>query len=201
MADPAGKSDRYYTYGDYRKWPDDERWELIDGVAFDMSPAPSRIHQGVVGYLFYTFYHAVQGKGCSVYDSPFDVLLPDTFEMNDDEVRTVVQPDVLVFCDESVLTDAGATGPPTLVVEVLSAHTASKDMRIKRDLYERHGVREYWYVDPGNRFTQVWLLDKKNRYPEEPTIYQYGLHATLSPSLHDHDLNKVVVDLRKAFDQ
>lgn len=82
-------------------------------------------------------------------------LLPDGGE-NDDEIDTVVQPDIAVFCDKSKLTEAGARGAPDLVVEILSPSTSRKDQGVKFDLYERHRVREYWVVDPGNKPIQVW---------------------------------------------
>ena len=66
----------------------------------------------------------------------------------DTAVDTVVQPDIAVFCDRSRLDDRGARGAPDWVIEVLSPATASHDQRLKRDLYERHGVTEYWLVHP-----------------------------------------------------
>jgi Uma2 family endonuclease len=68
----------------------------------------------------------------------------------------VAQPDIVVYCDRSKLTEAGARGAPDLVVEILSPSTSKKDLNEKFDLYERHGVREYWVVDPGNESIQVW---------------------------------------------
>ena len=199
VADPVQKTDRYYTYGDYKQWPEDERWELIDGVAWNMSPAPSRHHQGIVGYLFNAFYNALNGGPCFVYDSPFDVLLPDKFGMSEDEVGTVVQPDVLVACDPSILTDAGATGAPTLIIEVLSPYTAAKDMGIKRDLYRRHGVKELWIVDSGNRYIHVWILDETGKYPAAPVIYTDPGHASISPSIEDLTDECIEIALAELF--
>ena len=163
MADVAKKPDERFTYGDYREWPGDERWELIEGQAWCMSPAPMREHQelslrleGVIGAF-------LAGKPCRMYHAPFDVLLPEADEP-DDEVDTVVQPDIVVFCDRSKLTKAGARGAPDLVVEILSPSTSKKDLNEKFRLYERRGVREYWVVDPGNRAIQVWRLQAGDGY-------------------------------------
>jgi Uma2 family endonuclease len=200
MADPIRQDKERYTYGEYRQWPDDERWELIDGVAWDMSPAPSRRHQEIVMFLSNAFYNACVGGPCRTYVSPFDVLLPDFAGMIDDEVATVVQPDVLVFCDTTVLTDAGATGAPTLLVEVLSPSTATKDMRIKLELYERHGVREYWIVDPGNRFVEVFVLGEDRKYPSRSKLYIHDQRSSFSISPSISELAGVSIDLAKLFE-
>ena len=182
MGEPARKTDRRYTYRDYRSWPDDERWELIDGVAWNMSPAPVRRHQGILTEILTQLLPYLKGKPCKAYAAPFDVLLPERPDQAEDEVSTVVQPDISVVCDLSRLTDRGCTGAPDLVVEILSPHTARKDMEVKRALYERHGVHEYWIDDPGNRCVQAYVLREDGHYPEEPTLY-----------LADADLPSVVL--------
>jgi len=165
MADPARAPLERFTYGDYRRWPDDERWELIDGMAWSMSPAPKRRHQSLAGTIFSDLANFLRAKPCKVYISPFDVLLPDG-EEPDDDVDSVVQPDVVVFCDRSKLTEAGARGAPDLVVEILSPSTSKKDQHEKLSLYERHGVREYWVVDPGNRSIRVLHLGLDRRFDQ-----------------------------------
>lgn len=147
-----------YNYGNYAAWPDEERWELIDGVAYDMTPAPSRVHQEVVVELARQIGNFLQGRHCSVYVAPFDVRLPNSDEA-DERVETVVQPDIAVICDESKLDDKGCRGAPDFIVEVLSPETAAKDMIQKRDSYERHGVREYWLVHPVDRLLWIYHLE------------------------------------------
>ena len=95
-----------FTYGDYRIWPDAERWELIEGVAYDMSPAPSRSHQGLITEFILQFGVHLQDKPCRIYAAPFDVRLPDGNE-NDDDISTVVQPDLVVVCDRKKLDEIG----------------------------------------------------------------------------------------------
>jgi len=70
------KRDARYTYADYLGWSDDGRWELIRGVAYNMTPAPSRRHQAVSRELLRQFANHLFGKRCEVFDAPFDVRLP-----------------------------------------------------------------------------------------------------------------------------
>lgn len=171
VGEPAIKYDHEYTYGEYREWPDNERWELIDGVAWNMSPAPNRFHQGILMELAKTIALFLEDLPCRIYPAPFDVLLPDHRDQEEDDVKTVVQPDISVICDESKLTEKGCTGAPDWIIEILSPYTSKKDMTVKLELYERHGVEEYWLVDPGNRYIHVYLLDENGKYPFVPELY------------------------------
>ena len=171
VGEPARKSDHRYTYGEYRTWPDDERWELIDGVAWNMSPAPAPRHQRVLIEIARRMADYLEGKKCRVYPAPFDVLLADDPREDEDEVATVVQPDISVVCDPSKITERACVGAPDLAVEILSPSTTWKDVEIKRKLYERHGVREYWLVDPGNHVIHLYMLQDNGRYSEEPALY------------------------------
>jgi Uma2 family endonuclease len=148
---------QHHTYRDYCAWPDDVRYELIDGHAFAMSPAPSRHHQEVVVEVLRQIADALEGSGCRVYVAPFDVRLPRAAEA-DDDVDTVVQPDLSVICDPAKLDDRGCRGAPDWVVEILSPGSASHDQIVKRDVYERHGVGEYWLVHPVDRIVTVYRL-------------------------------------------
>ena len=153
----AVRDHEYHTYGDYRTWPEDVRYELIDGEAYLMAPAPTIGHQIIVGEIYYQLRQALQGHPCRVLLAPVDVLLPRADEA-DDRVDTVVQPDVLVVCDPDKVANKGVRGAPDLVVEVLSPSTAGHDMVKKRRVYERHGVREYWLVHPTDRVLTVYSL-------------------------------------------
>jgi Uma2 family endonuclease len=152
-----------YTYGDYRSWPEDERYELIDGAAYAMTPAPSRRHQEVLLELARQVANALEGRPCRPFIAPFDVRLPREDEP-DDEVETVVQPDLSVVCDPAKLDERGCRGAPDWVVEVLSPATAGHDHIIKRTVYERSGVREYWLVHPVDRIVTVYRLDEGGRF-------------------------------------
>lgn len=147
-----------HTYGKYRRWSEDIRYELIDGVADAMAPTPSRRHQEVLGELSRQVANALEGHPCRPYIAPFDVRLPQAGEA-DDDVDTVVQPDLSVVCDRGKLDEAGCRGAPDWVVEVLSPATAGHDHILKRAVYERAGVREYWLVHPVDRIVSVYRLE------------------------------------------
>lgn len=147
-----------HTYADYRQWPEDVRYELIDGFAFAMGPAPTRRHQEVTGEIFRQIADALDGSPCRPYIAPFDVRLPRADE-SDDRVDTVVQPDISVICDKSKLDERGCRGAPDWIVEVLSPATAGHDQIVKCALYERTGVREFWLVHPMDRVVSIYLLD------------------------------------------
>ncbi|MCP4138243.1 MAG: Uma2 family endonuclease [bacterium] len=167
----AVKNDEIFTYGDYVTWPDDERWELIDGVAYNMGPAPTRWHQEIFGALFGELYLYLKGKKCKVYAAPFDVRFPEGKE-KDDRVLTVVQPDISVICDKKKLDDKGCRGAPDLVIEILSPSTASKDVKEKFFLYQKHGVKEYWIIHPDEKIIEVFKSDKKGKYGA-PEMYSF----------------------------
>jgi Uma2 family endonuclease len=156
MAQTASKPGRY-TYADYRTWPQEERWELIDGEAYDMPPAPARIHQDVVVELSRQIGNFLQGSTWRIYVAPLDVRLPERDEA-DDAVETVAQPDVAVICDQAKLDDKGCRGAPDWIIEVLSPATAAKDQVQKRDLYERQRVLEYWLVHQTDRILFAYDL-------------------------------------------
>ncbi len=129
------------TYEDYCATADDKRYELLNGDLM-MVPAPNRKHQGVLGRLHIELGRFTQEHGLGeVYVAPFDVVLSDT---------DVVQPDLLFIsrAREHTITDENVRGAPDLVIEILSPSTADRDVGYKHDLYSRHGVLEYWIVDP-----------------------------------------------------
>jgi Uma2 family endonuclease len=146
-----------HTYAEYAGWPDDVRYELIDGLAYAMGPAPTRRHQEVALELVRQIADALEGSPCRPYIAPFDVRLPRADEA-DEKVDTVVQPDISVVCDKAKLDERGCRGAPDWIVEVLSPATAGHDQVAKRALYERVGVREYWLVHPIDKVLTVYLL-------------------------------------------
>ena len=132
---------QHHTYGDYLAWPEDVRYELIDGIAYALDSPPLRLHQEVLGEIARQVCNALQLKPCRPYIAPFDVRLPRADEA-DRDIDTVVQPDLVVVCDRAKLDERGCRGAPDWVVEVLSPATAGHDLIVKRRLYERVGVRE-----------------------------------------------------------
>lgn len=167
----ALKDRQQHNYGDYLQWPEDVRFELIDGDAYLTSPAADLPHQDVAGEIYRQTANALQGKPCRAFIAPVDVRLPKRDE-TDELVDSVVQPDVLVVCDANKLDKRGVRGAPDWIVEVLSPSTSSYDQIKKRDLYQRHAVREYWLVHPIDRMLTVYRLrdgeyGKPELYPLE----------------------------------
>ena len=149
-----------HTYADYLTWPDEARYELIDGVAYLMTPAPTLSHQDFVGEIYRQLANALEGQPCRAFIAPVDVRLPKADE-SDEQVDTVVQPDVLVVCSSDKLDRRGLRGAPDLVIEVLSPATATHDHVRKRRVYERAGVLEYWLVHPYDRMVTIYRLKAK----------------------------------------
>jgi len=149
MDTPAEKGSGTYTWSDYRTWPDDQRWELVAGEAYAMSPSPRRQHQTILRQLTGKFIDYFDGRRCEFMPSPFDVRLSD---------RDVVQPDLMVVCDPEQFCDTHVEGPPTLVIEILSPSSLTHDRVRKFNLYERSGVQEYWIVTPHPALIEIFLL-------------------------------------------
>lgn len=167
-----------HTYGEYLTWSDDNREELIDGIAYIREPpAPLRPHQELVGELFYQVRAALEGKPCQVYIAPFDVRLPKSDEA-DEKIDTVVQPDVLIVCDHRKLDRRGMRGAPDWLAEVLSPSTSSHDQVIKLPVYERAGVREVWLIQPIDRTLTIYRLED-GRYGR-PTIMELKGQTSLT---------------------
>lgn len=152
-----------YTYKDYLEWSEDERWELIDGIPYNMTPAPSPKHQEILGELYRQISNYLVGKTCRPYLAPFDVRLFPNEKQND---NNIVQPDLTIICDLSKIMKNGCEGVPDLVIEILSPSTAKKDRSEKKRLYQRAGVREYWIVDPLHHTIEVFTLSDQGKYGE-----------------------------------
>lgn len=174
MVMPEFHPNKIYSYKDYLTWSNDERWELIGGIPYNMSPAPLTRHQEILSEMTTEFGAYLRGKSCQSFVSPFDVRL-FTENRGNDSIHDVVQPDLTVVCDPKKIDKNGCTGSPDLVVEILSPSTAKKDKTTKRDLYEKAKVKEYWIVDPENEFVEVFILKNDDKY-EFPDVYSDGDH-------------------------
>jgi len=144
-----------FTYKDYKSLPESEtkRYELIEGELI-IVPSPNEYHQRISGRLEFILRAFVEDKNLGrVYDAPFDVV----FSKED-----VVQPDILFISKarSKIITEEGIRGAPDLVIEILSPATSERDQTYKKTLYARHGVREYWIVDPEEKTIEVMTLGK-----------------------------------------
>lgn len=139
------------TYDDYVALPDEKRYELIEGDLY-MVPAPGFYHQIVSRNIEMVLWEFVKSRQLGVVvDAPVDVV----FTQED-----VVQPDILFISNErrSIITEKNLSGAPDLAIEILSSTSLERDKLVKRDLYARHGVKEYWIVDPVGKQIEVLLL-------------------------------------------
>ncbi|UWG96446.1 type II toxin-antitoxin system Phd/YefM family antitoxin [Dehalobacter sp. DCM] len=144
----------------------DQRYELIDGEIYLLA-SPSFTHQVVVNEISGQFYNCFKGKPCRSLTAPLDIRLFG-YATKFEEDPNVVQPDVVVICDEDKVNDKNKyEGIPTLVVEVLSPSTRSKDLVAKLNLYMKSGVLEYWIVNLENKSILQYAFsnDREINYP------------------------------------
>ena len=165
-----------YTYADYATWPDEPKFELINGEAIEMS-APSEAHQAVSVALTIDLGTFLRGKKCRLYHAPFDVRI--NYDTTD---NTVVQPDLVVICDhEKIANGKHCLGAPDLAIEILSESTRRIDKIRKLNIYRQAGVREYWIVDPEIKSVETYVLEDGKYfitgYENEDTIPVYVLEG------------------------
>ncbi len=164
------------------------RMEYINGEVILLG-SPNVNHQNISGTLHLVFSSYLKGKKCKVFYAPFDVHL---YKANC-KIPDIVQPDLLIACDIDEKVDAKGryTGIPSLVVEILSPGTRTKDMVDKLNIYMQSGVREFWVVDPENKIVLAYgfkdsIIDDFKTYKQSEIIKSYffdGLHASVSEVL------------------
>lgn len=158
MGDMRQRDMQRHTYADYLTWSATYGNEVIDGIAYVREPpAPSRLHQEVVGELHRQIANSLQGSRARVYAAPFDVRLPKHGGA-DDQIDTVIQPDVIIVCELHKLDDRGMRGAPDWAAEVLSPSTATHDRTTKLRVFERAGVPEVWLIDPTDRTVTIYRI-------------------------------------------
>lgn len=162
-----------YSYAHYLRWKFEERIELIKGKIFEMS-APATFHQEVSRELFGALYIHLKGHKCKVFCAPFDIRFPRGSKA-DRDIYNVVQPDICVICDLRKLDRKGCIGAPDLVVEILSPGNSRKELRIKYELYQEFGVREYWIVDPNSKTILKHILSTSGIYVTEQFTVSGGI--------------------------
>jgi len=151
------KSDRVkLDYSHYVCLPDDgKRHEIIEGDHY-VNPAPSTYHQTVSRRIQFELYAKIELTGLGeVYDAPVDLQVGD---------HNIIQPDIVVVLNErkTIITPTKIKGIPHLVIEILSPSSIENDRNLKRDVYERTGIGEYWIVDPfEHKLEQLVLMDGK----------------------------------------
>ena len=173
--------------------------EIINGQEVLMSPRPATRHTIIAGHIHHIFRRFLTGKRCKVFFEP-DLFL--------DENNNFV-PDIVIVCDRGKIKYNGIYGAPDLVVEVLSPSTAANDRGIKKDTYEKAGVREYWIVDPASKSIEAYRLQNGRLafsnmclvYPPEEwermtEEQRAAARLTVKVSLYDD----LFVDVREVFE-
>jgi Uma2 family endonuclease len=183
------RSDHKYSYKEYLIWEEEERLELIEGVPFSMIPAPARIHQEVLFSLARQLADRLDGGPCKLYVAPFYVRFGEK-NMADNEIHSVVQPDISIVCDPSKLDDKGCIGAPSFIAEIISPATARNDYIRKLNLYEKYRVREYWIVHPVDQIVIACGLNEGSQYGK-PKIYSAEMNAKSMALGIEITLNKV----------
>lgn len=180
------KSSVRFTYEDYLQFPDDgKRFEIIDGELF-MSPSPLTKHQQTLLDLAYGIEsHLKKVRSGKLFVAPVDVVFSET---------DVVQPDILFVSNSrtSIITEKNITGAPDFIIEILSPSNSIMDLKRKRSLYERSGVKEYWIVDPGKETIQKLIL--QDQVYVEAGLYKKG------DVIASDVVNEFSVDIIKVFE-
>lgn len=157
--DPAG----IYSYADYNTWEFKDRIELIKGKIVQLTPVPSPAHEQLCGLVFVELYDYLIDQKAEVFVTPFDVRLPEN-SIEDDQIFTVVQPDVGIVCDPHKLDSKGCLGVPDVIIEILSPSKNKKDLAQKFIVYEEFGVKEYWTINPKEQTFFLYKLDGNGKY-------------------------------------
>ena len=168
----------HYTYEDYKHWEGD--WELIDGVAYAMSPAPSIKHQKISNLIAWQLIEAL--KSCPKCQA----LLPVDWKISED---TIVQPDNLVICHKP-LKEEYITKAPKIIFEILSKSTATKDLKLKYELYEKEGVKYYIVVDGDEEIAKVYKLTN-GRYQKIIDAHNESVEFELEECGFKFDFSKI----------
>ena len=180
----ASQRDARLTYEDFCRIPDDGmRHEIIAGVHY-VTPSPARRHQRLLGRLYLAIgnFLADYPETGQAYLSPFDTVFSPW---------DVVEPDLLfVAADQlDILTEPNIQGAPALVIEILSPSTRKRDMGIKRQLFDRGGVREYWVVDPRVNEVTVYQRAVDGSFPRVAQMGDADDAALTTPLLPEFTLS------------
>ena len=171
------QTNRKFDYNDYLKWSDDQRWEIIDGEAYNMSPAPKVKHQKISIKTIENFIlNRNKLKECDLFSAPTDVVFDDF---------NIVQPDIFIVCNKDKITEDNIQGAPDLIIEIISPSTAYKDTKIKKDLYEKFGVKEYIIIFPDLEMMERYVLENsKYGIPE-----RFNWDETLKLKIFNIEIN------------
>lgn len=159
-------------------------FEVINNKIYMMTQ-PNIQHIRITKNIFRQFDKYLDGKTCEAFSDSLAVFYDETNRKN------YVIPDVMIICNKDIIKFNGAYGTPDLIVEVLSSSTAQNDRTLKKDIYEKIGVKEYWIVDINNRLVEVYI-NKDGRF-EVDKFYVYLTDEEIAENatLLDDDRNKI----------
>ena len=159
-----------------------ERYEIIEGIRYDFLSSPKYVHQKLLRNLHLAFHSSCDQEG-EILFAPLDVHFDED---------NIVQPDLIYIARENmnIIRDGYIFGVPDLVVEILSESTGKRDKTIKKRMYEKFGVKEYWLVDPLYRLVEQFVLDN-GRYQLEATLTKQDVLKALTISCLTIDLNNI----------
>lgn len=184
-----------YSYADYLTWRLEQTVELIKGKISLMSPAPSLDHQRITTRLTGILYAYFKEQACELFAAPFDVRLYDRRKsaVANQDIYTVVQPDLCVICDAGKLDPRGCLGAPDWIIEILSKGNSKKEMQTKFELYRESGVKEYWIVYPFEQAVHQFVLDEvQDKYE---LLNMFSGEDSASP----HLFPDCAIDLQEVF--
>ena len=178
-----------FTLQDYYAMPDDRRVELIDGIFYDMA-APSTLHQYIAGMVYRWISEFIEENDgdCIPFISPIDVQL-------NQDVKTMIQPDVIIVCDPKKVKHFGIYGAPDFVLEVLSKSTKKKDITLKLAKYMEVGVKEYWAIDTDKRILIVYLAE------EDAIPHVYPLEGEAGVQIYEGRLRIDLGKINRSIDR
>ncbi len=184
-----------YSYADYLTWQFNETVELIKGKIMLMSPAPNVKHQRVSMNFSGSLFNFFKRKKCQVFAAPFDVRLYDRKKsiLANEDIHTVVQPDLCIICNPDILDAQGCNGAPDWIIEILSKGNSKREIQIKYELYQESGVQEYWIVYPNDQAINQFVLDESGRY-QLKQMYTDDDMAT------PHLFPELAIDLTEVFE-
>ena len=189
MGHPAEKYDEHYTVAQWERWND--RWELIGGLPYAMTPMPNYFHQNINLLILLQLKSSLDKCNKCIAVMPMDWIIDED---------TVVQPDVSVLCN-SYIPENRITKTPIAIFEILSPSTSKRDRTVKFDLYEKTGVKYYIIVDPEDRKTEVYLLTELPglKLESQSAAKKYELQNSKENYLFEFDGCKVDFDTSKIF--
>lgn len=156
------------SYADLLEFDDQKRYELIDGVLYLMA-SPRVSHQDILFEIGYQLKTYLKGKKCRAFIAPLDVKLSG--EKDNKKEFNVVQPDIMVVCDQNKITEKNIQGAPDLAIEITSPNNPSHDKLVKLNLYQKFGVKEYWIVSLEEQIISVFLLNEDKIYTIPKAYY------------------------------